>query len=134
MNRGYYGFQFPKGYDPKTPGKYVFTKFNPGLNNYTTGNWLPTWDWHILPVLDLDPPKPSPPKGVDQEQNDEYISRISSETAQLLVYLDQWKSVYIPNILGYGDPNTFSPELKGFNWFKVEREAFYTICGKWFLY
>ena len=76
----------------------------------------------------------NPSAVVIQEQNDEYISRISSETAQLLVYLDQWKSVYIPNILGYGDPNTFSPELKGFNWFQVEREAFYTICGKWFLY
>jgi hypothetical protein len=112
----------------------VFTKFSPNVNNHTTGNWLTTWDWQILPTLDFTSPKPVPPKGVDQEEYDETVARFSSETAKILVTLDKYKNMYIPNILGYDDPNTFSPELRGYNWSQLERQAIYTLSAKWFLY
>lgn len=96
---------------------------------------MPSWDFDVLPKLDWGQgPPDAPPAGKSAEEYREYIATISYKTQDVLTYLDKWKNIYIPNILGYSDPNVFSPELHGWNWLLVERGAFYTLAAKWFLY
>lgn len=132
--RKLYGFVFPKDYNPANHDRYIFTKFNAGVSNHTTGSWDAGVNLDLLPPMDMSWPKAKPPKGMDQAHFDERNADISSQNHALVQHLRNYKWMYVPNIFEFSNDDSFSPELQGYTWFTRQRASFYTLMAKIFMF